>query len=140
MKIYKALIVIASLMLMVACGGGNSEDPSLKELTFEKLAGEWSLPDSDGIVIDGVDRTLNYRGFSLSFTDGGYNTTNAGDLFKASGTWEWTDDSATQIILDDGKTVTINSLTTSLFVFSFTRLDGPVRAGLSGSYIITVER
>ena len=71
---------------------------------------------------------------------GTYTTTNAGDLFKASGTWEWAGESAEVVNLDDGKVVNINSLTTSKFVFSFTKSDGPVRAGLAGNYVITVEK
>lgn len=141
-QLYSVLIIILSLSFIMACEGKDDgpQEPTAQELTYEKLAGQWSLPSSGGIMVDGVDRTLNYQGFNLSFTEGGYNTTNAGDLFKASGTWEWGNETATQVVLDDGKIVDISSLAASRFVFNFTKSDGPVRAGLAGNYVITVEK
>ena len=131
------------MIFISSCGDGDTEpdEPTAQELTFENLAGQWNLPTTNGIVVDGVDRTLNYQGFRLSFTEGGYVTTNAGDLFQASGTWEWANETTTnQILLDDGKNITIQSLTISQFNFTFIQLEGGVRAGVEGNYAITVNK
>jgi hypothetical protein len=83
----------------------------------------------------------NCAGFRLSCTAGGYTTTNAGDLFNASGTWEWSNPKTGQIILDTDRSATINSLTTTQFVFSFTFSGiGSVSSGAGGEYVITVVR
>lgn len=135
-----------TLMALVAiiCFSCNPDDgpgdPLATELAFEKLAGQWTLGQFSSIKVDGSDVSANYSGFALSFTDGGYTTTNAGDLFSASGTWEWADESGGVVSLDDGKTINIQQLTLTKFVFSFTKTDGPVRAGIAGNYVITVEK
>ena len=145
MKKYITSLVFISLtsVLISSCGGGGDDDPkepTAQELTYENLAGQWSLPATGGIVVDGVDRTLNYAGFNLSFTNGGYTSTNVGELFKASGTWRWANSSTTnELSLDDGKSITIQSLTTSQFIFTFTKTGG-VRAGTAGNYTITVNK
>lgn len=129
------------LALLLACSGKDSE-PTAQDLAFEKLSGSWDISQGGSIVIDGQDASLNFVGFSLSFTDGGYTTTNAGDLFSATGTWSWADEDAQMIDLDDGKLVTFISLTETEFVFSFQSngQGGTANSeeGIAGSYVITV--
>lgn len=128
--------------LVLACGG--DEDPTAQELAFEKLSGSWDLTQGGSIIIDGQDATANFTGFALSFTDGAYTTTNAGDMFRASGTWEWVDEEARQLSIDDGKTITIVELTENLLVFSFTS-DGNAGTanhgeGIAGNYTININQ
>jgi hypothetical protein len=131
-------------MFFCSCGGEGDDvpaEPSAQELTFENLSGQWGLPTTGGIVLDGVDRTLNYAGFNLSFTEGGYITSNAGSLFRATGTWSWLNETTTtQISLDDGKTINIQNLTASRFVFTFSQSTGGAKAGTAGSYTVTVNK
>ena len=140
-EIITMIIILGLVLLAFSC---NPDDfpsgPTEQELTYEKLAGQWELGQFSSIKVDGSDVSANYSGFALSFADGTYTTTNAGDLFRANGTWEWADESAATVNLDDGKVININSLTTSKFVFSFNKADGPVRAGIAGNYVITVEK
>ena len=137
------IISVLMLMLGLACDGGDAE-PSLQELAFEKLSGSWDISQGGGIMIDGQDGSLNFQGFSLSFTDGGYNTTNAGELFSALGTWSWVDEEAQLIDLDDGKRLTIISLTETELVFSFqfSGQGGQANHGesIAGNYVVTVNQ
>lgn len=139
---YKISCLLVLIITVMGCGDdGTPDEPSQQELTFENLAGQWGLPITGGIVVDGVDRSLNYEGFDLSFTDGGYNTTNAGTLFQVTGTWEWANESTTtQINLDDGKNVNIQNLSTAQFIFSFTQTTGGVSSGTNGNYIVTLNK
>ena len=139
-KIYTYALVAILAIVSLSCDPDDPVEPSIQDLTFEKLAGDWTLGQFGSIKVDGSDVSANYPGFALSFAEGTYTTTNAGDLFRASGTWEWAGESAAAVNLDDGKVVSINSLTTTKFVFSFTKQDGPVRAGIAGNYVITVEK
>lgn len=139
-EIVTIVIIIGLLLLAFACSPDDPIEPSLQDLTYENLAGDWTLGQFSSIKIDGSDVSANYDGFALSFSEGTYTTTNAGDLFSSSGTWEWADVDATLVSLDDGKVISIQSLTPAKFVFSFTKSDGPVRAGLAGNYTITVEK
>ena len=137
---YINILLTALLITAVSCNPDDIPTQALQDLAFEKLAGNWSLAGLNSVVVDGQDISLNYPGFTLAFSDGGYTTINAGDLFSASGTWTWVDDTAGQINVDDGKVITITSLTESIFKFSFSfaGTDG-VASGTGGNYEITLE-
>ncbi len=137
-----ALVFVIILIGFFNCGNGDGDpEPTAQDEAFEKLAGRWEMPASGGIIVDGVDRSLNYPGFGLSFTNGGYTTTGAADLFRSTGTWEWGDDETVSvIILDDGKSINIRTLTLSRFEFSFIQSEGGVRDGVDGNYTITVNK
>ncbi len=136
------LLMLVFIVFATACGG--DDDPTAQQLAFEKLSGSWDLSQGGSIIIDGQDATANFTGFAFTFTDGTYTTTNAGDMFRASGTWEWTDEEAQQLLVDDGKTITIVTLTETLFVFTFTSDGNPGAAnhgeGIAGNYTITVNQ
>ncbi len=142
------LVIWLTMAFVIATSCRNKDDsppsPTEQELAFEKLSGSWDLSQGGSIVVDGNDESLNYEGFSLSFTDGGYSTGNAGNLFRASGTWTWADQSAGTIQLDDGKDLTITTLTTEQFVFSFQFAGSGGVAngvhGIAGNYTITVNK
>ena len=143
-KLIKTINFLFTLGILSAMSCGSEEDPSAQQLAFEKLAGSWDISQGGSIVIDGQDATANFTGFAFSFTDGGYTTTNAGDMFRASGTWEWVNEEAQELSIDDGKTITIITLTETLFVFSFTS-DGNAGTanhgeGIAGNYTITVNK
>ncbi|MFY0594231.1 hypothetical protein, partial [Roseivirga sp.] len=93
------------------------------------------------ILLDNEDISLNYPGFTLSFADGTYQTTNGADLFNATGTWDWSssDTNGTIILLDTDEEVTITRLTLNELQFSFFH-NGNTRAGISGNYVVTVTR
>lgn len=137
--------IMLALLTLVGCGNeGIDLNPNQQEIVFEILSGNWDINEVGSIMVDGQDVSLNYAGFSLSFTDGAY-ATNAGQkLFSASGTWSWANEEASVINLDDGKVITITTLTTEQFVFSFS-FDGEGGVangvnGISGNYTITVGR
>lgn len=131
--------LILSMLVFAGCQNDDPEGITLQQQAFEKLAGDWTFGVDGSIVVDGVDVSANYPGFSLSFADGTYQTTNGADLFDASGTWEWIDDEAGQIRLNDGREITIQTLTENRFVFSFTFV-GAVAAGIAGNYVVTVNK
>ena len=135
-------MMVVMLPWMSSCSG--DDDPTAQELAFEKLAGSWDLTSGGSVIVDGQDASLNFSGFSFSFTDGAYSTVNGGDLFSATGTWVWQDEEAQIITLDDDKDITIVSLTENQFVFSFTfnGTGGVVNSGdgIAGNYTITVTK
>jgi hypothetical protein len=141
---YINLLFVAMLITAVGCKKNNDDEPTpLTELdlAYAKLAGSWSLQSNGSFTVDGQDVSINYPGFKLSFTDGRYTTTNAGDLFRPSGTWNWPGTTANAIELDDGKTITIKNLTQSSFNFTFQYSGtGGQAYGISGSYNILVKK
>jgi hypothetical protein len=134
-------LLILMLTLIASCKTNDPAAPDDRALAFEKLAGSWTLGSSGSIMVDGQDASLNYDGFSLSFTDGGYATINGGDLFNASGTWAWANAEAGEITLDNSRSIVIISLSENEFTFSFTSSGNRgVRAGVAGNYVITVVK
>ncbi len=144
MKPFNYRYLLYTLLLFVSLASCRPDDPngpSIQDLTFEKLEGNWTFGTSGSVTLDGQDITLNYPGFALSFADGTYTTTNAGDLFRASGTWQWTGELATSVLLDTGEEVTIIDLTETVFKFSFTHAGtGGTAAGTAGNYIVTLAK
>ena len=155
-KYYKSSILVLTLFALAlgSCGGSDGEPDPQEEQLQMLAAATWGDQDAatgstepappGTVVVDGQDVSANFLGFSLSFDANRYNTTGAEDLFSATGTWEWVDRNASQLMLDDGKVVTILELTEELFVFSFFFEDtgGVVNGsdGISGSYTITLRR
>jgi len=141
-NILKFVFVMILATAFMACGPDDTSSQTLQDLAFEKLSGTWGLSGTNAIMVDGQDASLNYPGFGLSFTNGSFTTVNAGDLFSASGTWAWADQEARQITLDDGKLVTIVTLTETLFnfTFSFSGSGSVVNGehGVEGNYNITL--
>ncbi|MGW8122655.1 hypothetical protein ACV07N_08330 [Roseivirga echinicomitans] len=133
-------VLIMFVGLIMGCKPDDPTGPTAKDLAFQKLAGNWDYGTSGRITLDGEDVSLNYPGFSLSFTDGTYTTTNGGDLFRATGTWTWANEAAGCINLDTGEQVMIIDLTTTHFKFSFTHSGGGVAAGTSGNYTVSLEK
>jgi len=139
-----SIIVLIGLVMLSACGGS---DPIPVDEEALALNGDWYLPAAGGgIIVDGVDRSLNFVGFKISLdsdTNGQdkiYRTTNAGDLFSASGTWDWGSENKNSLVLSEGKTLNIQSQSSSRLVFTFTYTDGGVRSGMSGNYTSTLEK
>lgn len=135
------LFTLILLVCLTSCGSDDTSGPTVQDLTFEKLAGNWTIGTSGSITLDGQDISINYPGFTLSFAEGTYSTTNAGDLFKASGTWQWTGEAATSVLLDTGEEATIIDLSETSFQFSFTHSGtGGTAAGTAGNYVVTLEK
>lgn len=133
-----------SCLIILATACSQDDDPAAQQLAFEKLSGSWDLSQGGSVIIDGQDASLNFAGFTLSFTDGSYATTNGGDLFRATGTWQWADEEAQTLMIDDGKVITIVSLTETAFVFTFTSNGSGGVAnqgeGIAGNYTFTVNK
>lgn len=139
LNIYKIVLFV---LVMTAAMGCDNDDPVInvgQEEAFLRLSGQWSFGIDGSIAVDGTDVSANYPGFSLSFTDGTYTTTNGADLFAASGTWDWTDEDARTLMLDDARSITIQTLTENRFIFTFSST-GAVRAGIAGNYTVTVNK
>lgn len=133
------VLVVLGVIALVACNPDEPDlEPTAQELAFELLEGTWR----PGIVIlDGIDITSNYVGFSLEFTEHTYAAMNAQNLL-IGGTWDWTDEVATRInLIEEGKELVIIALTEHLLIFTFTlnRVGGAVN-GINGNYRITLEK
>lgn len=136
------IFVFFLIITFTNCGGDDGPgEPTTQEVAFELLSGNWTLENGGSVKLDGEDITANFSGFGVSFGDGTYGTTAGGDLFKASGTWQWVDDSDRQVLLDDGKEVRLTDLSETDLTFTFQFAgSGGVVAGLAGNYTISLRK
>lgn len=129
------------LIIITSCKGGGSDDtptPSDQELAQTILETTWEVGSTGSIIVDNTNVTDRYSGFTLTIEDGTYTTTNAGDLFPASGTWEWVGESDDMVITGSGKEITITELTEAQFSFRFLKTEQNAVAGISGNYSMTL--
>lgn len=129
------IVMFIGFTLFSGCGG--DEPLTINEEAFLLLEGNWGLGT---IVLDGVDITPNYPGFSLSFTANGYTSTAGGDLI-GSGTWSWANDLGTDIALVEGKEIRLVTLNATSLVFTFTlNQDGGKAYGINGEYRVSLVK
>ena len=145
MKKVKYAVALMALVFW-SCDGGTAT-PSLQEEAVKKLSGTWNtgVAGSGSVVIDGKDQSVHYSGFSLTLGNQTYTTTNAGQLFAASGTWRWSGaEKADKITLSEGKELTIKQLTANRLVFEFNLASAASEragiSGVSGNYTITLSK
>ncbi len=107
-KSAKILLMVALLGVLITysnCGGSKTPAPSVQEVQLEKLAKTWKVT---GVTLDGVDKKTDYANFTLTVTGTptatsySYTTASRPALspWKASGSWTFGTDPATQIIRD----------------------------------------
>jgi len=112
MKKINSLYIASSVLLFFAvsvlssCGGKDS--PSASEVNQGILSsGTWKISN---VTVDGVDQTSLFTGLTLQFTASSYTTTNGDPVWPATGTWSFTDDTATSVKRSDGVIVGISSI------------------------------
>ena len=140
-RVKNVLMSFLVAMIITSCGG-NDDTPSLtpQEIAEALLETSWTLNNGGSITLDAVEVSDRYDGFTLTIGDGTYTTVNAGELFPASGTWQWVGTTDNQVTTGSGKAITITSLTENRFVFSFIKNNQNAAAGIPGNYLITLTR
>ena len=94
-------------MLQLASCKKPDPKPAETEVVKGKLTSAgWTLQN---VTVDGIDQTAVYQGLTLNFTATIYTTTKGGLVWPASGTWSFTDDTATTIKRDDGTEIKVEA-------------------------------
>ncbi len=136
--IIKILLIVSVLFKISGCNEEETFTPN--EKTEELLtAPVWKLTETK---IDGVVSDI-YDGLTLSFDSRTYTTTNGGNLWPTSGTWEFVGDKGDKILRDDGLAIMIESVNASQLVMSFTwattTVDGGRAGSLKGFHLMTFK-
>jgi len=134
-------LILTLTILSSSCGGDDDgpPEPTPQEVAEALLLGSWSL-DGGSILIDGVDVTSKYDGFTATIGEGSFSTTNSGGLFPAVGTWQWSGASDSEFVTGSGKSILVTALTATSFKFSFAKTTGNVPAGIPGEYVISLTK
>ncbi|MBX2896234.1 MAG: hypothetical protein KF763_12370 [Cyclobacteriaceae bacterium] len=123
---------------------GCNNDPELKETDRVKailIDGAWTM---QSVLVSGVDQTAVYIGLQINFSATGYTAQHGGSVWPASGTWEFTDETAKTIMRNDGLSVSIVQLEQKKLVLGLTWNKTTFGSGrvnsVSGAHTFTLVR
>lgn len=134
-----SIVVFLALGTIASCKKDTvqSETDRVKEI----LKASWKVQT---VSVDAVDQTTLYKNLTLSFTDAGYSTTNGANVWPASGTWSFTNDTAKGMLRSDGITITITEATSTKLVLALNwanKTIGPGRVeSVSGAHVFTFTK
>jgi hypothetical protein len=136
------LVLIAASMVQLTGCKEKDPEPSEEEIVKGKLtSGTWTV---QGVTVDDVDQTPVYKGLTITFTATTYTTTKGGPVWPASGTWSFTDDTASSIKREDGTEIKIEEATeTSLklsLTWSKTTLGSGRMESVKGLHVFTFRK
>ena len=132
------LFAISALTIpfLFSCG---PDDPSPIDLQREELTtAPWGEPN---VTRDGLDVSDDFLGFVLTFNQDTYKTTNGGNAWPSSGTWEFQNGDPNVIVRDAGtdKEVVIAISITEVEMTATFTVDEPIfTEGSSGSRLMNV--
>ncbi len=134
-----SVLAVGFFILLESCERNKVvlESDRVKEI----LVGTWKV---QSVTVSAVDQTALYKNLTLSFTDTGFTTTNGANVWPASGTWSFTDDTAKTMLRSDGVTITITEATSTKLVLAFSwanKTIGPGRVeSVSGAHVFTFSK
>jgi hypothetical protein len=106
---------LSGLLFMQSCKK-DSPQPETERVKALLKSNTWKM---QSVQVDNVDKTSVYAGFTLSFTDVNYSTTNGGGLWPATGTWTFVDDTGKKIKRNDNLEITLVEVTETSLKLSF---------------------
>jgi hypothetical protein len=127
--------VLALALFLAGCG---DEPLTKKEEVIKKLtAKSWSI---QSVTIDDADNTSEFSGLKLTFTKTGFTAENENIIWPSSGTWNFTDATASAFIRNDDLEVSITEITDSKLVVTLQWADtyfgeGGRTKALQGEYV-----
>lgn len=138
------LIIIATGL--VSCNDDDEATPvdsaQLKaEVTAQLSESTWNVQT---VTVDRLDQNDLFEGFSLSFGDGTFTSQNGGEVWPASGTWQFANEEATAIVRDDDTVINILTLNDFALVISLSWSENTIGLGrtnsISGEHVFTFSK
>lgn len=105
----------------------KSETERVKEIL---TANTWVI---QSVTVDGIDKTSDYSGMTLAFTNTNYSTENGGLVWPDIGAWKFADDSGKIISRNDDLIITIEEASTTKLVMKLMWLKTTLSGGRSES-------
>jgi hypothetical protein len=106
-----------SVLTFTSCSNNDPAPTDIEIVTDQITSGPWKVKS---VTVDGTDQTNLFTSFTLQVSPAAFTTTHGGVVWPASGSWDFTDASATKIKRTDGIEMTIESISESELILSFT--------------------
>ena len=121
------IALLAIVFAFAFLSGCKGDDPSASEVMTKMLtANTWKI---SSVTVSGTDQTLLFTNMTLAFTATNFSTTNGGIVWPASGTWEFTDNTATSVKRSDDLEIDITETTATSLKLSLTWAEGTFGPG-----------
>jgi hypothetical protein len=136
-------IVIVTILLSSGCSSDEGGDPSPLDVQLALLENEnksW-ISAGGSITKDGFDVSDQFAGFKLTITGFNYKTENSlSGVWAIQGSWSFKNDQITAMERNDGVVVTIDNISSTQLVLSFTDPNGTGGrySSISGDYVLTL--
>ena len=100
MGLFILLFVVLSLLSGCKKDAPKPVPTEAERVTTLLTAGKWNPSSSapNWVLVDGVDASELFVGFSITFTETGYTTTGTSPVWPATDTWKFLPGSTTEII------------------------------------------
>jgi hypothetical protein len=152
MKFYRLLSLAAlmSMIVLLGCKKDTIDPLTPEEEQLALLTGTWKL-GSGTVTLDGDDRTSDWAGFEVTFTDSkGYSTIASFDdnVWPPAGTWDFqgtTGSGLNVLVRSDGINMNISSISASSLTLNFdyliTRVNKNGRVeSIEGNWIFSMSK
>jgi|SRR5687768_12352817 len=131
------IFVIVFIATFTFGGCNKNDDPASVKTKNLLTSGVWKISK---VTVDGVDKTDEFEGFTLQFTDDTFTSVHGNVVWPASDTWGFTDNTAKVFQRGDEVTVTIQTISSTklvlALVWSKTTLGSGRSASISGDYVL----
>jgi len=144
-KYLLSLSLLVYIFTIVSCGEKTPDGPTPEEAKITELSKTWNVGTiANSVTFDGVDRTDDYAGFTLTITSSKSFTATDGfsPVWPASGDWDFAGTADTPdlntIIRSDDVEITIANVSETALQLSFTYTTPGSRAkSTDGPWIFT---
>jgi hypothetical protein len=139
----KIFLYTVCICFLANCSGDSDPKQSKTEkVTALLTSGTWSLQT---VLVDGIDQTEIYEDLTLTFTEDAITSTNGRVVWAESDTWQFTDDTATEIERGDGLHITLEEISNNTLVLTLTWDDTTFETGgrtssLAGVHTFTFDQ
>ncbi len=144
-----SVFVLAIMLHSISCKSSGSDPiPETEIQRVTKLligdatsGTQWNI---ESVKVDEIDYTEVFAGFTITFTETGFTSTKGTIVFDATDSWSFKDDTA-KVITTSNVDITIDEITESRLVFSFTWEgtvygDGGRKSAVGGENVFTMNR
>lgn len=138
-----SVIILLSMSIISGCSkddGGNPSPLDEQLMLLENQSKSWVLTGGS-VIKDDFDVSDQFTGFKLTITGFNYMTENSlSGVWASQGTWTFKDNQVTTLERNDGILVTINNISSSQLVLSFTDPNGSGGrySSIPGDYAFTL--
>ncbi|HNP18286.1 MAG TPA: hypothetical protein PKL31_07635 [Fulvivirga sp.] len=144
-----SVFILAVTLQSISCKSGGSDPvPETEVQRVTKLlvgdatsGTQWNILS---VKVDDIDYTEVFTGFTLTFSENGFTSTNGTIVFNDTDTWSFKDDTA-KVITTSNVDITIDEITEASLIFSFiwegtVYGEGGRKSAVGGENVFTMTR